>query len=174
MESYGNLSCSCWKHLQIKQNLLKSNVSAVVTFQLPLICHNYCHHPIGMIDCSTSPLRQGRRKTKHYHHESPPSRTHDVVETNRFSHRPICFTEHWVGTLATSTLHARIRGGGARGPCPPPPPHKILLPQIVRRGPRGPCPPPPRGPRGPWPPPLQNPGSAYALCLTLPEINDIY
>ena len=33
-------------------------------------------------------------------------------------------------------------GGGPRGPCPPPP-HKILLPQIVRRGPRGPWPPPP-------------------------------
>ena len=117
MESYGNLSCSCWKHVKIKQNLIKSNVSAVVTFQLPLICHNYCNHPIGMIDCSTSPLRQGRRETKHYHHESPPSRTHDVVETPAisgywlshttigFSHnRPICFPEHWVGTLATSTL----------------------------------------------------------------------
>ena len=41
-------------------------------------------------------------------------------------------------------------GGGQGGLGPPPPPHKILLPQIVRRG-----------PRGPWPPPLQNPGSAY-------------
>ena len=41
--------------------------------------------------------------------------------------------------------------GGPRGPWPPPPTHKILLPQIVRRGPRGPW--PPRGPRGPWPPP---------------------
>ena len=60
--------------------------------------------------------------------------------------------------------HARIQGGGARGPWPPPPPHKILLPQIVRRGPRGPCPPPggqegppppPGGPRGPCPPPYK-------------------
>ena len=46
-----------------------------------------------------------------------------------------------------------MRGSrGAKGAlAPPPPPHKILLPQIVRRGPRGPCP-PPRGPRGHWPP----------------------
>ena len=56
--------------------------------------------------------------------------------------------------------HARIQGGAKGALAPPPPPHKILLPQIVRRGPRGPWP-PPRGPRGPWPPPLQNPGSAY-------------
>ena len=49
-------------------------------------------------------------------------------------------------------LNLSMRGsrGGPRGPWPPPP-HKILLPQIVRRGPRGPW--PPRGPRGPWPPP---------------------
>ena len=39
-------------------------------------------------------------------------------------------------------------GGGAKGALPPPPPpHNKLLPQIVRRGsrgggPRGPCPPP--------------------------------
>ena len=56
--------------------------------------------------------------------------------------------------------------GGHGGLGPPPPPHKILLPQIVRRGPRGPCP-PPRGPRGPWPPPLQNPGSAYDYTAIL-------
>ena len=51
---------------------------------------------------------------------------------------------------------ARIQGGGARGPWPPPPAHKKLLPQIVRRGSRGAkkaLPPPPGGgPRGPWPP----------------------
>ena len=64
-------TCGRWTQIYnfhshgLKQNLIKSNVSAVVTFQLPLICHNYCHHPIGMIDCSTSPLCQGRRETKH-------------------------------------------------------------------------------------------------------------
>ena len=36
--------------------------------------------------------------------------------------------------------HARIQGGGGGGGKGAP--HKILLPQIVRRGPRGPWPPP--------------------------------
>ena len=67
-------------------------------------------------------------------------------------------------TCAYNVAMRGSRGGGPRGPWPPPPPHKILLPQIVRRGPRGPCPPPPGGPRGPCPP-LQNPGSAYGCCV---------
>ena len=68
-----------------------------------------------------------------------------------------------------STVQARIRGGGARGPCPPPPLHKKLLPQIVRRGSRGAKRAlPPRGAKRalPPPPPLQNPGSAYAVSHT--------
>ena len=67
--------------------------------------------------------------------------------------------EYSIKTICAT--HARIQGG-PRGPCPPPPPHQILLPQIVRRGPRGPCP-PPGGQEG-LGPPLQNPGSAYATC----------
>ena len=50
--------------------------------------------------------------------------------------------------------HARIQGG-AKGALAPPPPHKILLPQIVRRGPRGPWPPPPGGQEGLGPPPYK-------------------
>ena len=49
------------------------------------------------------------------------------------------------------------RGGGPRGPCPPPP-HKIVLPQIVRRGSRGAkraLPPPPGGQEGLGPPPYK-------------------
>ena len=48
-------------------------------------------------------------------------------------------------------VQARIQGGGARGPCPPPhktnPPQTIYGSTIVRSGSRG------GGPRGPWPPP---------------------
>ena len=50
--------------------------------------------------------------------------------------------------------HARIQGG-AKGALAPPPPNKILLPQIVRRGPRGPWPPPPGGQEGLGPPPYK-------------------
>ena len=63
---------------------------------------------------------------------------------------------------------ARIQGGDQGGLGPPP--HKKLLPQIVKRGSRGAkmalAPPPPPGDQeglGP-PPPLQNPGSAYGRC----------
>ena len=58
--------------------------------------------------------------------------------------------------IAPPNSQARIQGGGARGPCPPP------------RGPRGPCP----------PPPLQNPGSAYGHCVPVvglhSDLNGIY
>ena len=52
--------------------------------------------------------------------------------------------------------------GGAKGALAPPPPHKILLPQIVRRGPRGPWPPPPRGAKRALAPPLTK--SWIRLC----------
>ena len=54
------------------------------------------------------------------------------------------------------------RGGGKGALAPPP--HKILLPQIVRRGPRGPCP-PPGGPRGPCPPPLTKSWIRLWVCM---------
>ena len=59
------------------------------------------------------------------------------------------------GMTTTSIDQARIQGGGPRGPWPPPP-HKKLLPQIVRRRSRG------GGSRGPWPPPLTK--SWIRLC----------
>ena len=52
------------------------------------------------------------------------------------------------------------RGGGARGPWPPPPTQNIAPPSSQARiqgGPRGPCP----------PPPLQNPGSAYEAYIPI-------
>ena len=52
-------------------------------------------------------------------------------------------------------------GGGGKGALAPPP-HKILLPQIVRRGPRGPCPPPPGGDKRALAPPLTK--SWIRLC----------
>ena len=70
---------------------------------------------------------------------------------------------NFTSTNEHACMHTQAPIQGGQGLGPPPPSHKILLPQIVRRGSRGGQEGlPPRGPRGPWPPPpLQNPGSAY-------------
>ena len=57
------------------------------------------------------------------------------------------------------TYHARIQGGGAKGPCPPPSPQNIAPPNSQARI-QG-------GQEGLGPPPLQNPGSAYAYHINI-------
>ena len=97
--------------------------------------------------------------TIHSPHHPPPPHPPD-------SHQPIpsseCFSYFVFYAMHLCYVLPGADPGGARGPCPPPPPQKIAPPNSQARiqgGQEGLG--PSRGPRGPCPPPLQNPGSAY-------------
>ena len=61
----------------------------------------------------------------------------------------------YFNTDVWSCVHARIQGGGPRGPWPPPSPQNIAPPNSEARAKRALAPPPPGGQEGLGPPPYK-------------------